>query len=179
MPERDDPLGEPVNLYVFRHGPAEERDPTRWRDDALRPLTEEGARETRRAAKGFFRVVGGVDRIVSSPAARALATAEIISEELEPARKVEIYGPNEPGAPATAVIEKAREDGRGGMSILFVGHEPTLGEAVALGLTGEAVTLVRLTRAGAAALEFSGAVVPGGATLSWLLNRKQLMALGK
>ena len=77
------------------------------------------------------------------------------------------------------MIEKARDDGRGIASMLFVGHEPTLGEAVALGLTGEAVTLVRLSRAGAAALEFSGAVVPGGATLGWLLTRKQLMALAK
>jgi len=168
-----------VDLYVFRHGPAEERDPTRWRDDAQRPLTEEGVRETRRAAKGFVRIVGGVDRIVSSPALRALATAKILSESLEVPRKVEVYEPIEPGAPASSVIEKARDDGRGIASMLFVGHEPTLGEAVALGLTGEAVTLVRLSRAGAAALEFSGAVVPGGATLGWLLTRKQLMALAK
>ena len=168
-----------MDLYVFRHGPAEERDPTRWRDDAERPLTEEGVRETRRAAKGFARIVGGVDRIVSSPAERALATAKILSESFEVPRRVEVHEPIEPGAPATAVLEKAHDDGRGDGSMLFVGHEPTLGEAVALGITGEAVTLVRLSRAGAAALEFSGAIVPGGATLGWLLTRKQLMALAK
>ena len=168
-----------MDLYVFRHGPAEERDPTRWRDDRDRPLTEEGVRETRRAAKGFARIVAGVDRIVSSPAERAFATAKILSESFESPRRVEVYEPIEPGAPATAILEKAREDGRGSASMVFVGHEPTLGEAVALGLTGEAVTLVRLSRAGAAALDFSGAIVPGGATLGWLLTRKQLMALAR
>ena len=168
-----------MDLYMFRHGPAEERDPVRWKDDAQRPLTEEGERETRRAAKGFWRIVGNVDRIVSSPAVRALRTAEILSETLGVPRKVSVHEPIAPEAPATAILERAREEGNGVRSILFVGHEPTLGEAVALGLTGEAITLVRLSRAGAAALEFSGAVVPGGATLSWLLTRKQLMALAK
>ena len=168
-----------MDLYVFRHGPAEERDPSRWRDDAERPLTDSGARETRRAAKGFARVAGPVGRIVTSPASRALATAQILSEELEDAPKVEVHAPIEPGAPAQAVLARAHDGAPQGAGLLFVGHEPTLGEAVSLALTGEAVRLVRLTRAGAAALEFTGAVVPGGATLSWLLTRKQLMALGK
>jgi phosphohistidine phosphatase len=168
-----------LELYIFRHGPAEERDPMRWRDDAERPLTEEGERETRRAAKGFARLAGSVDHIVSSPAVRALATARILAEEVEPHRKVEVFEPVEPGAPATAVLDKARGLGRAVGSTVIVGHEPTLGESIGLALTGEAVTLVRLSRAGAAALEFSGAVVPGGATLGWLLTRKQLMALAR
>lgn len=166
-------------LYLFRHGPSEERDPARWRDDAERPLTEEGTRETRRAAKGFVRIVGRVDRIVSSPARRAHATAEVLAGAFEVPPKVEVHDAVEPGAPATAVLDVARGIGRTTASLLVVGHEPTLGEAISLGTMGEAITTARLSRAGAAALEFTGSVAPAAATLGWLLTRKQLMALGK
>ena len=57
---------------------------------------------------------------------------------------------------------------------MIVGHEPTLAEFVGLALTGEGVSVIRLTKGGAACLEFPSAVRPGSGRLLWLLTRKQL-----
>jgi hypothetical protein len=39
-----------MKIILFRHGPAESRDPERWPDDAERPLTPRGEKRTRLAA---------------------------------------------------------------------------------------------------------------------------------
>jgi phosphohistidine phosphatase len=167
-----------VELIVVRHGPAEERSPRRWPNDDDRPLTPEGIEETRRSAKGLGRLVGKVDRVLTSPAARARHTAEILLDAWAGGQKLEVLPALEPGAPASpvlaAIAEKARLDARW----VIVGHEPTLGELIGLATTGESVSLVRLAKSGAASLTFGRAIVPSGATLEWLLTRKQLMRVG-
>jgi hypothetical protein len=60
-----------------------------------------------------------------------------------------------------------------------VGHEPQLGELVGLALTGDAVSITRLSRSGGAAVSFSRSVGAGAATLDWKLDRKGLIALGR
>lgn len=167
-----------MELYVARHGPAAERNPRRWPEDDDRPLTREGVRVTRKAAKGFLSVAPNVDRILSSPAARALATARIFHDAMEDPPEVETEGLLGPGSPAAPVLLHLRRISRAKSRILVVGHEPTLGELIGLALVGEGVSLVRLTKAGSAMVEFPKAVVPGGGRLEWLLTRKQSVALG-
>jgi phosphohistidine phosphatase len=166
-----------VELVILRHGPAADRSPRKWPNDDDRPLTPDGIRETRRAARGLAALAGEVDRFYSSPAERARRTAEIAHEEWDDPPKLELLEALEPGAPAQPVLahlnRTAKADGR----YLVVGHEPTLGELIGLATTGEAVSLVRLSKSGAASLSFPRQVVPSGATLEWLLTRKQLMRL--
>ena len=70
-----------MELYLVRHAIAEERDPRRWPDDAQRPLSERGRARFARAAAGLRTLGVEVDLLLSSPYARAWATAEILSEE--------------------------------------------------------------------------------------------------
>src|SRR4030095_6138514 len=50
----------PVDLYLVRHAIAEPRDSERWPDDASRPLTENGVKLFRAAARGLRSLgVGG------------------------------------------------------------------------------------------------------------------------
>jgi phosphohistidine phosphatase len=166
-----------MELLLVRHGPAAERDPRRWPDDRDRPLTPEGSRATKRAARALARLAEPLDRLVSSPAARARRTAEILREALDEPPELELAEELEPGRTAAELLAKLHPEARSRSRWAIVGHEPTLGELVGLCVVGEAVSPVRLSKGGAALLEFPRAMVPSGARLRWLLTRKQLMAL--
>lgn len=167
-----------MQLFLFRHGPAEERDPRRWPDDLARPLTRDGAEETRSAAQGLRSLGPEAARVITSPAVRALATAQVLREVLGVGAALSTWPELAPDEPASAVLARvASESPR--RNVFLVGHEPTLGEIVGLALTGEAVSVVRLTRAGAAALDFPRQVRPSGGVLDWLLTRRQLVRLSR
>lgn len=166
----------PRNLKVVlvRHGPAEDRDPGQWPDDSRRPLSEKGVAQTRRAAKGIARLTGPVDRIVTSAASRAVATAEIVAESLRDSTPVETWGELGVGRLAAPIFERLKRSVRSGEEIVLVGHDPTLAEFVGLAISGEEVPIVELQKGGAACLEFPASVGPGAGRLVWLLTRKQL-----
>ncbi|HEV2166807.1 MAG TPA: histidine phosphatase family protein [Thermoplasmata archaeon] len=168
-----------MELFVFRHGPAEERDPQRWPGDADRPLSAEGVRATRKATRGFVDLVGRVDRIATSPFERARATAEILARSYRRRVTVEVWEELSSGELAAPIFARLRAGPRRAARVALVGHEPTLGEFAGFALTGETVPFVRLTKAGAAALTFPKSVAPGNARLEWVLTREQLMALAK
>jgi phosphohistidine phosphatase len=166
-----------MELYIVRHGPAAQRNPKRWNNDDERPLTPNGARATRKAARGLSKIIDPVDRLFSSPAARARRTAEIVREEIEDPPEIELLEELEPGAPAPAILAKIHATARPRSRWIVVGHEPTLGELVGLSVMGEAVSPLRLTKGGMVELEFPREMVPGGARINWVLTRKQLVAL--
>jgi phosphohistidine phosphatase len=167
-----------MEIILFRHGPAAERDPHRWPDDAERPLTKEGIRETHEAARGLARLVDSVARVISSPALRARDTARAVHEALEVAAPVAFWDELAPERSAAEALSRLRESADADPSVL-VGHEPVLSELVGLALSGDAVSAVHLSKAGAARLSFPGPVVPAGGRLDWLLTRKQLALLGR
>ena len=169
-------LSGPRNLtvVVLRHGPAEVRDPGRWPDDDRRPLSGKGREQTRRAVRGVARLVAPVDRILSSPADRALATAELLAQAVGSDRDPELWQELGSGRLAEPIFERLRSTARNGQTIVLVGHDPTLVEFVGLALAGEGIALVRLGKGGAARLEFPVTLGPGTGRLLWLLTRKQL-----
>ena len=148
-------------LYVLRHGRA--GSPRSTHDDA-RELTEHGAAALRAAAPLWRRLNLRPDRVLSSPVARAVQTAEILCE---------VTG----GAPITddrlrpgaswgdlARAMAAHPDAR---RVMFVGHEPDLSSTIAH-LTGAAS--VRMRTGGMACVEFYGVPEPGGGEIAWLLD---------
>ena len=168
-----------VHVLFFRHGPAEDRDPLQWPDDDDRPLTRAGRSETRRAARGLAATDPDVDVVISSPALRAHQTAEILREELDLNRPLVLWPELAPGESASGVLARlANRSGKLRPPVL-VGHEPTLGEVIGLAIGGEAVSWIRLSKAGAASVTFAQRVVPGGAVLDWLLTRRQLGRMGR
>jgi len=168
-----------VRVIVVRHGPAESRDPRRWPDDDHRPLSREGRRETRDAANGLAAIEREVRFVLTSPASRARATAEIVRECLGIKRNCLPWSELAPGSAAAEALARLAEDIPARSTVVLVGHEPQLGELVGLALTGDAVSLTRLGKAGAAAVSFPRAIRPGAATLDWRLDRKALARLAK
>lgn len=160
-----------MRLILFRHGPAGERDASRWPDDALRPLSARGAERTRLAALGLKRVEPGIAGVVTSPLTRALGTAAILEEVFDDA-VVERLDALRPGGSYRQVIEFAAAWGGEG-ALVLVGHEPDLGKLAGVLLFG-APTPLPLKKAGACAIEFEDAPAAGKGRLLWFLTPRML-----
>ncbi len=167
-----------LRVVVVRHGPAETRDPARWPDDDLRPLTPKGLKDTRKAARGIADLLDSAPVIATSSAERARATAEVVRSALGSKRRIEAWEELASGRMAEPIFARLERSARPGKAFVLVGHEPTLAEFVGLALTGDGLPLVELSKGGAACLEFPAAVRPGAARLLWLLTRRQLEAIG-
>ena len=159
-----------LDLFIVRHGIAENQDPIRWPDDADRPLTLEGEVALRKEAQGLTNLTDPPTTVLSSPYVRAWRTAEILHEEAgwpppEPFKALEADH-----APQDVIDELASAPG--GPTIALVGHEPMLSELTGILIGGGSVELKK----GAVARLDVRALTRGGATLRWLLPPKVLRA---
>lgn len=69
-------------IYILRHGEAEDIDQCETHNDFDRKLTEEGKEKTKKLSKLFHRLNEKVDIILTSPYVRARETAEIFASYL-------------------------------------------------------------------------------------------------
>jgi phosphohistidine phosphatase len=166
-----------MEIHLVRHAIAEDRDPERWPDDALRPLTEDGERKFRKAARGLAAKFPVPDVVLASPFVRAWRTAELLHEEAgwpdpEPCRELEAGR-----SPKTAIQALARMSSRN--VVAAVGHEPNLSELASLLLAGhDQAVSIRMKKGGAAGLQLEGRPRPASATLLWLMTPATLRSLG-
>ncbi|HKG91110.1 MAG TPA: histidine phosphatase family protein [Gemmatimonadaceae bacterium] len=174
-----------MQLLVVRHAIAEDREEFArgGRDDSLRPLTREGRRKMRRAARGLRRVVPSIDVLATSPYARAEQTAWIVADAYggrpEPLRVGELV----PDAKPAAFVRWLRSLGpsvrAGDRTVAVVGHEPHLGELVTWLLAARGPSLIELKKGGACLLRLDDAAPgAGSATLRWALAPSHLRRLG-
>jgi phosphohistidine phosphatase len=158
-----------MDLLVIRHAIATDRvEGATDAEDAARPLTERGRRRFRRCVRGMVRLGLQVDRVVHSPWTRAVQTADllgpIVDGELDELRTAT---PHLAGPPRADLLGVIASTGAGRVAV--VGHEPWLGELVAM-LTAGAPTLgeaIPFKKGGVACLE--GTLAPGGMRLRALL----------
>ncbi len=132
-------------LLLMRHGVAEERE-TWTEDDDLRPLTKDGEKKTREAARGLRVLVERIDLIAASPLVRAQQTAAIAGEVYPQARR-ETWE-ELAGAAFSPLAARLKEQKFA--TVLLAGHEPGFSMFAAELLTG---------KAGGFALEFKKAAV--------------------
>ena len=115
-----------MDLILWRHAEAEDGN-----DDAARRLTRKGVKQAARVGAWLDAHLPKQARKIVSPAVRAQQTAEALSRESETSADVDV------GADPAAVLKAAGwPDGKG--TVVIVGHQPTLGAAAALALTGRA-----------------------------------------
>jgi phosphohistidine phosphatase len=168
-----------VDLYLIRHAYACKKDPDRWPKDSDRPLTPEGEKEFRLAARGLARIVPRADVILSSPARRTWHTAQILSElDSWPAPKPlpVVAASRRKASPQKATL--ALEDYAETNCVVVVGHKPRLQELAAYLLTGEEDALeIKFRKGGVMCICFDGAPAPGTGKLRWLLTPKALRFL--
>jgi phosphohistidine phosphatase len=161
-------------LYLLRHGIAVEPGSADFADDE-RPLTPKGRRRVRQVAFGLEVLKIKPDRIVSSPLPRARQTAEIVADVLKMPERLEFDDALRAGVEAASVIDWIR--GRPDGTLMVVGHNPWISEAVERLTAGAAVPeFVELRKAGIAAL---AARADGRFSLEWLARPKLLRKLGE
>jgi phosphohistidine phosphatase len=165
-----------MRIYLIRHAPAFERDPKRWPDDGLRPLTPEGVRKFRKAAAGLEQLAEKVSCVLTSPFSRARQTAEILTTVTRWPRAKEVpeLAPGHAPEQVLAVLRAQAVEG-----LALVGHEPGLSQLLTAMVAGaEGRMECELKKGGAACVNFSSAVRAGHARLEWLITPKALRALG-
>ena len=114
-----------MELILWRHADAEDRVP-----DAARALTAKGEKQARRTAAWLKERLPKDARVLASPAQRAQQTAKALT------RRFEVVGAIGTAAAPQAILEAAGwPDGEG--TVVIVGHQPTLGQAAALAVTGK------------------------------------------
>ena len=160
----------------MRHAIAEPRSAERWPDDSLRPLTEDGVRLFRRAARGLRGLGIEMDAVLASPYARAWKTAEILHADAAwpaPTACEEL----EPGFPPASALAAANE--HAASAVALVGHEPQLSMVASLALASSPDALsLELKKGGIVCLRFAAAPTPGAALLRWIAAPKMLRKLG-
>ena len=168
-----------MELLIVRHGPAGNAvEKAAWkrsgRPDAERPLTKDGKRRTRAAARGLARVVDSVDLVATSPWTRAAQTAELVAKALD--AKTIACPALIPGSALVDALEwlKTRRE----KNLVLVGHDPHLSRLASWLMTGEDHTILRLKKPQALLLEMKS-FEPGGAELVWSLPPRQLRALAR
>jgi phosphohistidine phosphatase len=153
----------PVELYFLRHAKAVSR--ADWdRDDSLRPLTERGLEDAARMA-GFVAKLGlAIDAIVSSPYARAYATADIMARHLNMPDKLVSDDRMIPGFDLGR-LEDILQDHPDVEALMLVGHEPDFSNVVGRLVGGRII----MKKGGLAYVECAQASLDQ-ATLVWLVQ---------
>src|SRR4051812_26429475 len=109
-----------MKLYIMRHGPAE--DQASSGRDFDRRLTPAGRERTRLVAKELGRRDESPKRILASPLARTLETAEVVIQALELDLAPEARDELAPGGNASALVRELLR--MGAKRVMLVGHEP-------------------------------------------------------
>jgi len=163
-----------VEIIFLRHAPAAERED--WartgRPDSERPLTMDGRKRAREAAKGLARLIETADLVATSPWARARETAAIAAKALgAPLVESNFLLPHRSPASLAGWLS-----GLDGERVVLVGHEPHLSKVISWLLAGSARSFVGLKKAQAVLLETPKAAA-GSAVLAWSLPPKVLRRL--
>lgn len=156
-----------MNLYIMRHGPAEDHASTGRDED--RALTHAGRDRVRGVAHELGKKGEAPERIVSSPLVRALQTATIVSAAAKRPAPTETRIELVPGGDTRRLVRELVDEGAS--SVMLVGHEPELsslarqlaGAAVLYGLQKAMVIGIRVEPDGTSELRF----VLDPTTLEW------------
>lgn len=158
-----------LELYLVRHAVAAMRGPD-YPDDALRPLTPEGAAKWRRSVAGLRNVGVTLDVVWTSPLTRARETAEHLVAGLRPKPRlvvVEALAAGRRVSEQLDLIARHAATPRGGSLVALVGHEPDLGE-LATALLG-AKGAIAFKKGAVCRIDVDRAMPRGPGVLRWHL----------
>jgi phosphohistidine phosphatase len=166
-----------MDLYILRHGIAEDAASAPGLEDSQRRLTAEGVKKMRRVAEGMKAAELQLDLIVTSPYTRARQTAEIVADVLKLRQKLEISPLLTPESDPAGIIQELKGEYAGQNSLMLVGHEPCLSRLISFLLSGNTGLAIALKKGGLCKLTV-GRLKPGPcAMLEWLLTPGQARGL--
>jgi phosphohistidine phosphatase len=166
-----------MKLLLIRHAIAEESEDfaRTGKDDRLRPLTDEGRKKMKQAARGLRSLEPEIDLLATSPLTRAAQTGAILDSIYGGLEEVEIEQLSPEATPEEFLrwLRKQKVD-----TVAAVGHEPSLSQILSWLLTGTERRLFAFRKGGACLLELPDSEPAGGtATLLWALTPAQLRSL--
>ena len=113
-------------LILIRHAKSS------WDDMALgdkdRPLNDRGKRDAPKVGERLAKRHARPDLILSSPATRALATAQIIAEKLDYKGSNIVVNDRLYAVEADELLDVIRQIDDGAESVMLIGHNPELSE---------------------------------------------------
>ena len=168
-----------MDLLIIRHAAAEDREEfaRKGRPDSERPLTKRGVERMQMAARGLTTMALPIERLISSPAVRAVQTAEIIAPAVE-CRQIEQEGVFAPEAPSHMAVEWLRKQPRvDGMAV--VGHEPNISQLAESLIAGRPQGNMPLKKGGMILIRFDNAIGYGNGKLVWALPPAVLRRLAE
>lgn len=157
-----------MELYLFRHGIAEDARP--GRPDAERALTEEGKKKTAEVVKRARRAGVEPSLIISSPYKRAVETAQIAVEGFGYQREIvrtETLVPHGSPEKVWAELREYREE----TSILLAGHEPLMSRLAAYMLASPALR-IEMKKAAMIRIDMGSMGAAPHGTLRWMITPK-------
>lgn len=163
-----------MNLYILRHGLAEELDPRRFAKDSERPLTSKGERKMWKIAEAIEALGISFELILFSPYVRARQTAEIVADALGVGKRLEPSDSLTPDGSVKDLLTSINARKPRCVEVLVVGHEPYLSELISLLVWGEVGCSVLMKKGGLCKLSTDHLEAGRCATLEWLLTPKQM-----
>jgi len=158
-----------MNLYILRHGIAENSGRTSPAADAQRRLTPAGAKKMLRIAAGMKSTKLEFDLILTSPYPRAKETATIVADVFGAVKKLEISPALVPHGNPKQLIDDINRHHPDRKNVLLVGHEPYLSRLISLLLIGDTKLPINLKRSGWCKLAVDKLQYGRCASLHWLL----------
>jgi phosphohistidine phosphatase len=129
-------------------------------------------------AAGLSRLDVQPTHVLSSPLLRAIVTAKIVRRSLRVQAAVQIDDALLPDAAPNRLLSILQDLPRE-PCVLCIGHEPQLGMAASVFLSGRASASFPLKKAGACLIQLSIPPKPGQGVLRWWLTPSQLRAIGR
>jgi phosphohistidine phosphatase len=165
-----------MELLLIRHAIAEDRDDfaRTGKDDRLRPLTDEGRKKMKQAARGLRGLVPKIDLLATSPLTRAAQTAAIVDSVYGGLKEVEIKELSPEATPDDFLrwLRKQKAE-----TLAAVGHEPSISLILSWLLTGTERRIFSFRKGGACLLDLPEEIGAGTATLLWAMAPAQLRQL--
>ncbi len=168
-----------MEVYVLRHAIADERDPDKYPDDSLRPLTTKGIRRMKRIAAGMRTLGIKPDLILSSPYVRARQTAEIVAEALKTGRTLKLSEHLEVAGDARKLVQELRSKHSSASSVILVGHEPYLSDLISVLLLGDTRLALTMKKGAVCKLTVDSLKYGRCATLEWLIPPAVSVEIGE
>lgn len=158
-------------LYLLRHAKSSWKDPEL--QDFDRPLNERGREATPLVGRFIRKSKLRVDLLLSSPAARARQTADLVKESAGLSAEL-LYDERIYEADAVALLEVVTQAAESADALMLVGHNPEMEELLTL-LTGEEQRMPTATLA-CVALDVDkwGKTRARTGRLEWLVRPKEL-----
>ena len=161
-------------VYLLRHALAGERGDPKYPDDSLRPLTDEGRRKFRKAAKRLAKRDIRPEIVATSPYVRCQDTALILVNALPPGARLEPLDQLQPGADWVH-IQRWLAELKEVDEVALVGHAPDV-EDLLNAMIGASGGAIRFAKGACACVEFDTPFDPSTGRLRWFVTAKLLGA---